>query len=215
MSTTDPALVATPLPMFPLGAVALPGSQVPLHVFEPRYRQLVRDLRQGDGRFGIVLIERGSEVGGGDVRTAVGTRMRVSESREFEDGRFAVLAVGEERIRVVTWLPDDPYPLALVETPPAGPAPSEEANAIAETAVRRALGVAQRLGYDVPLLEDHLVADPVTRQWQLAGMTPCGPADRQRILAEDDAERRAEIIATVALDAAEILEFQLRRKDDG
>ena len=211
---TDTDLPALPLPMFPLGMVALPGSHVPLRIFEPRYRQMAHDLQRGDGRFGIVLIERGSEVGGGDVRTTVGTRMRVTEAREFENGQWALMAVGEERIRVVTWLPDDPYPLALIETPPPGAPPSEEAIGIAENAVRKVLGLAQQLGYEIPPLDDYLVGDPATRQWQLAGMTPCGPVDRQRILAADDAERRAEVIAAVALDTAEIFELQLQHRDD-
>jgi Lon protease-like protein len=201
--------------MFPLGAVALPGSMVPLHIFEPRYRALARDLQLGDGRFGIVLIERGNEVGGGEVRTAVGTRMRVTEAAEFEDGRWALMAVGEERIRVTAWLPDDPYPMALVETPPEGEAPSDEANAMAESAVRRALHLAGELGYDIPALDDLLVAEPFTRQWQLAAMTPCGPVDRQRMLDEDSAERRAEVIAAAALDAAEMFELQIQRRQDG
>jgi Lon protease-like protein len=208
-------LVAVPLPMFPLGSVAFPGSVVPLHIFEPRYRQLALDLRRGDGRFGIVLIERGSEVGGGEVRTTVGTRMRVSEASQFDDGRWALIAVGEERVRVVTWLPDDPYPLALVETPPPGEPPSLEANAITEAAVRRALGLAVQLGYEIPSLDDVLVAEPAQRQWQLASMTPAGAVDRQRILAEDSAERRADLIAAVALDAAEIFTLQLERREDG
>jgi Lon protease-like protein len=123
--------------------------------------------------------------------------------------------VGEERIRVVTWLPDDPYPMALVETPPPGAPPSDDANALAEGAVRRALGFAADLGYDVPPLDDVLVGDPTTRQWQLAGMTPCGDADRQRILAEDDAERRGDLIAAAALDTAEILELRLQNRGDG
>ena len=62
------------LPMFPLSAVLFPHSSMPLHVFEPRYRELMRDCLAGDGRFGIVLIERGSEVGGGDERSTLGTR---------------------------------------------------------------------------------------------------------------------------------------------
>ena len=207
-------LVAVPLPMFPLGTVAFPGSMVPLHIFEPRYRQLAHDLHRGDGRFGIVLIERGNEVGGGDVRSSVGTRMRVTESAQFEDGRWAIMAVGEERIRVRTWLPDDPYPMALVETPPVTE-PSAEANAMAEAAVRRALALAAQLGYDVPDPDDFLVADPTTRQWQLAGITPCGPVDRQRILSEETSERRAEVIAAAALDAAEIFDLQLRHREQG
>ncbi|MEN3314917.1 MAG: uncharacterized protein V7605_1151, partial [Acidimicrobiaceae bacterium] len=54
--------------MFPLGTVLFPGLALPLHVFEPRYQSLVQACLDGDGHFGIVLIERGSEVGGGDVR---------------------------------------------------------------------------------------------------------------------------------------------------
>ena len=60
------------LPMFPLGTVLLPGGVLPLHVFEPRYRQLVIDCLAddtGEPEFGVTMIERGSEVGGGDQRT--------------------------------------------------------------------------------------------------------------------------------------------------
>ncbi len=74
--------------MFPLGTVLLPGMPLSLHVFEPRYRQMVDDCRAGDGTFGVVLIERGSEVGGGDVRTDVGTLTRIVEARELPDGRW-------------------------------------------------------------------------------------------------------------------------------
>ncbi|WP_415830929.1 LON peptidase substrate-binding domain-containing protein [Janibacter anophelis] len=56
------------LPMFPLGTVLLPGNPLPLQVFEPRYLAMLRDIAGGDGRFGVVLIERGFEVGGGDQR---------------------------------------------------------------------------------------------------------------------------------------------------
>ena len=100
--------------MFPLGTVLLPSLLLPLHVFEPRYRTLVDDCVAGDGEFGVVLIERGSEVGGGDVRTDVGTVARILEVERFDDGRFAVAAVGTRRIRVERWLDDDPYPRAEV-----------------------------------------------------------------------------------------------------
>ena len=67
--------------MFPLGSVLLPGVVMPLHIFEPRYRALARRCLEGDRRFGVVLIERGSEVGGGDVRCGVGTRAEVVAGR--------------------------------------------------------------------------------------------------------------------------------------
>ena len=64
------------MPMFPLGTVLLPGGVLPLHVFEPRYRKMVTDcVESPDHEFGVVLIERGSEVGGGELgRSAVRAR---------------------------------------------------------------------------------------------------------------------------------------------
>ena len=64
--------------MFPLGSVLLPGSVIQLHVFEPRYRVMIqRCVESADHEFGVVLIERGHEVGGGDVRRPVGTVARL------------------------------------------------------------------------------------------------------------------------------------------
>ena len=200
-----------PLPMFPLGMVAFPSSIVPLHIFEPRYRQLVHDLRRGDGRFGIVLILRGSEVGGGDVRAAVGTRMRISAAEEFDDGRWALVAAGEDRVRVTNWLPDDPYPLALVEPVEDATTPSDEAVTTAERAVRQALELASALGYEIPDLSAALSPEPATRLWQLAAAAPIGAADRQQILEADDAERRADLVGAFALDAAELFTLELGR----
>jgi hypothetical protein len=120
------------MPMFPLGAVLVPSAGLPLHVFEPRYRALVRDCLAGDHEFGVVLIERGSEVGGEDVRTLVGTVARIVQSRELPDGRWAIAAVGVRRVRVMAWLPDAPYPLAEVaDWPDPEPSPTH-ADALTE-----------------------------------------------------------------------------------
>ena len=62
-----------------------------------------------------MLIERGQEVGGGDVRFGMGTVARIVQTAELPDGRWLLDAVGTERIHVTEWLPDDPYPLAMVE----------------------------------------------------------------------------------------------------
>jgi len=67
------------LPMFPLSTVVFPHAQLPIHVFEPRYRQLTTDCHAADGRFGIVLIARGPEIGGGDQRMEVATRVVISQ----------------------------------------------------------------------------------------------------------------------------------------
>src|SRR3546814_13839840 len=103
------------VPMFRLGSAVLPVAGLPIHVIENRYRALMKDCMAGDREFGVVLIERGSEVGGGDVRADVGTVARIAEASELPDGRWALIAVGDRRIRVTSWLPDDPYPRAEVE----------------------------------------------------------------------------------------------------
>ncbi len=92
----------------------------------PATGRLVKDCLAGDGEFGVVLIERGQEVGGGDVRFGVGTVARIVQTAELPDGRWLVDAVGTERFRVTEWLPEDPYPLAMVEAldEDAGPLPT-------------------------------------------------------------------------------------------
>src|ERR1700716_2301802 len=74
--------------MFPLGNVLFPHAQLSLHVFEPRYRALAEACLAGDGEFGVVLIERGSEVGGGDTRFSIGTVARIVAAGRLPDGRY-------------------------------------------------------------------------------------------------------------------------------
>lgn len=102
------------LPMFPLGSVLFPGLGLPLRVFEPRYREMMADCLDGDRSFGVVLIERGSEVGGGEVRLRVATVARILDVSRQEDGTLGVFAVGTSRVEVLEWLPDAPYPAAIV-----------------------------------------------------------------------------------------------------
>jgi Lon protease-like protein len=73
--------------MFPLSSPLMPHTGVPLHVFEERYRIMVRTCIDDDRRFGVVLIERGAEVGGGDERADVGTLAEIADAEELPDGR--------------------------------------------------------------------------------------------------------------------------------
>jgi uncharacterized protein len=110
--------------MFPLGTVLFPELPLLLHVFEPRYRALVRDCLSSDHQFGVVLITRGSEVGGGDQRAPEGTVAHIEGARPLPDGRWVLAARGQHRISVVQWLPEDPYPCALVRDDQGEPWPS-------------------------------------------------------------------------------------------
>ena len=178
------------LAMFPLSAVLFPGATLPLHVFEPRYRALAADCLDGDREFGVVLIDRGSEVGGGDHRVGVGTVAHIVASATFDDGRRLLETRGASRFRVNEWLGDDPYPMAEVTEIPDHPGiPGLSISDVrrAESAVRHCRGLLSELGAAPPMGLD---PDPdeglVEQLWRLCGSAPCGALDSQRLLETDD-----------------------------
>jgi hypothetical protein len=202
----------TRLPMFPLSAVLFPHASMPLHVFEPRYRELMRDCLAGDARFGIVLIERGSEVGGGDERSTLGTRGVITRSAELPDGRWVLEIEGEALIRVEEWLPDDPYPVALVRDAAAEPMAGDAAPLVgaAGQRVRRARALLAEQGGAPPLPPELALdggGDADLASWQLCGVAPLNAYDAQRLLAAGGAPERLRLLAQLM----EELEIDLHR----
>lgn len=194
--------------MFPLSTVLYPHVAINLHLFEPRYRALGRDLSAGDGRFGIVLISRGSEVGGGEERYEIGTKARVTEALQLPDGRWELVAHGEERIRVATWLPDDPYPVALVHhLPDLEPEaePAAEMRAQAERAVKRALALKAELDEPAHSASVVISPDPVRAGYELAAVAPVTAQDHQRLLEAESAYMRLALVAELATEAGDTL----------
>ena len=195
------------IPMFPLGTVLFPYAPLPLHVFEPRYRLMTRRVEQTDREFGVVLIERGSEVGGGDVRFDVGTIARVVMSQELPDGRFALSTVGTRRIRVTQWLDDDPYPQAEVasfDDPTSDGAGREQVIAALKNVSDIARQFDPRVG-EPPELHD----DPVRASYEAAAISPLGPLDAQRVLEASNASERFALLATMLDEAAVALRTRL------
>lgn len=183
--------------MFPLSTVLFPGGALPLHVFEPRYRALLADCLAGDGAFGVVLIDRGSEVGGGDHRVGIGTLAQVTTVIGLEGGRSMVLARGARRIRVEHWLPDDPYPRAVVGDHPS-PVGRDDGAALenARGALARLRSLLSELG-DTPALPSDLRLPGTDEEagWTLCELAPLGPLDRQALLAAPDLSARMELLA--------------------
>jgi len=201
--------------MFPLGTVLFPTMVLPLHVFEERYRALVRDCLAGDREFGVVLIERGSEVGGGDVRTDVGTVARIVEVEEYPDGRFGLVGVGVRRVQVERWLRDDPYPRAEVRDWP-DPEPDAGEAERAESALRamlvpfrRALALSGELRETSVPATIELADDPATASFQAAAVGPIGPLDQRRVLATGDVVGRLELLSGLFAEEAEVLAARL------
>jgi Lon protease-like protein len=201
------------MPMFPLGSVLVPGAVLPLHVFEPRYRALVSDcLEAAEHEFGVVLIERGPEVGGGDQRSMVGTVARMVQVAELDGGRFAVVSIGTRRIRILAWLPDDPYPLADVDDWPddetgvdaLGPQIEQLA-----ARVRRAAALAAELGDSVAGPLGDMRGDHLVDSYHLVAGTPVGPADTFRLLCAPGPVQRLALLDEVLDDVEAMLQFRL------
>jgi Lon protease-like protein len=195
------------LAMFPLGTVLFPTMTLPLHVFEPRYRVLARRCVDGDRELGVVLIERGHEVGGGDIRAHVGTRARLLQAAELDDGRWILGLVGLERIRIDRWLADDPYPRAEVSAfpgEPAGPSAGDRRDEV-EKILRRVLALEAELGEPAPPATVSLDADPATAAWQAAALAPLGPFDAQRVLESGPTDDRLALVAALLEEQAAVL----------
>jgi Lon protease-like protein len=203
--------------MFPLGTVLLPNAHLPLHIFEPRYRALIKDVLAGDGEFGVVLIERGHEVGGGDTRFPIGTVARVMQTAELPDGRWLVDAVGTERFRVTEWLPEDPYPQALVEPvddEPDGLDPeAEERRSAVERLLRQVLALQVELGFPAPSAVRSLDEDPAVAAFEAALLSPIGPMDSQKVLEAPGTVARLRLLEGLLGEAREILNQRIAEAD--
>ena len=197
--------------MFPLGTVLLPGAYLSLHVFEPRYRALVEACLDGTPEFGVALIERGSEVGGGDSRFDTACVARIVEAVSLPDGRWALGTVGARRVRVDEWLDDDPYPRAEVTPwpdPPAGPAAAEARDPLL-AATRRLLALSAELGEAVGPATVDVDEDPVLATYQLASVAPLGPMDRLAVLRAPGPDERAALLGRLLDEAIELAEARL------
>ena len=203
----------TALPMFPLGTVIFPFTLVPLRVFEPRYQALVDRCLAGDRSFGSVLIERGSEVGGGDQRFAVGTRLRLTEVSDLGDGHRLIHVAGIGRLRVVRWIPDDPYPLAVVEELPDDRHSLDVDNlGRASSALRTFLALASELGVDVAGIKTDFSDDRVAASYQLSALTPVTPLDAYRLLSAPGPAARLDMAEEFLDERSRLMRDQLGGK---
>lgn len=190
------------MPMFPLGSVLLPAMPLPLRIFEPRYLKLLGDLMGSENpEFGVVLIERGDEVGGGEKRMTLGTIasvVNIGTTQEF----YGLESFGTQRFRVTSWLPDDPYPLAVIELVPDlvwDDTLLDSKNQL-ETKVRQLLAFASEFTNLQFGASTELSDDPMQACWQLAGILPIGELDQMDLLSSASSEelisRTFEIVAT-------------------
>jgi Lon protease-like protein len=195
------------LAMFPLGSVLFPHMPVLLRVFEDRYLiMLSRILKSEPSEFGIVLIERGQEVGGGEHRFAVGTIAQIAQL-ETTDAAVGLVAQGGKRIEIVEWLADDPYPRATVRELDdlIWDDALEPLWQRAEQIIRSTLAMASEFSDQAWSATVALSDDRVAAAWQLAAIAPIASIDQVRLLRSRTVEELLGSAIELTIAAGEML----------
>jgi Lon protease-like protein len=180
--------------LFPLETVLFPGVTLPLHIFEPRYKQMITRCLHLKQPFGVVLIKDGVEVGGRAEPFPIGTVAAIQHALRFEDGRMLLTTEGKQRFRISTIVQREPYLVANVEL--LEEQPTANTVALAERirtlhtkhhdALTYATGSAPEL--------DELPDDPVALSYHLAEQFHVVYRSKQQLL-EADLDERLEAIA--------------------
>jgi Lon protease-like protein len=198
--------------MFPLSAVVFPHQEIPLLVFEPRYQQLIHDVQATDGRFGICLIARGSEVGGHDERYNVGTLVRILDVWPMAGEQYLLHVEGVARCGVDEWLVDDPYPRARLRSLPDYPVKPVDSHVLktTESAVKALRTLTSEVNTE-SCIRSHceLSSDPCVRAWQLCALAPMSTLDQLKVLSIDDATERLRLVSEIACERYGDLQRQL------
>ncbi len=186
------------MPMFPLGMVVFPHQVVALVVFEPRYQQMLADIEH-EQVFGTCLIERGSEVGGGDVRTSVATVVQVVGTQSLGNGQTLIAVEGTHCVQVERWLEDRPYPRALIRERCCDDLMIDPLLLRStESAVRALRALQSEVMVDQCLRPNcEMAEDPWQRAWQLCSMTPMPALDQFKVLSLTDPNERLRLVAEI------------------
>ncbi|MDG2351772.1 MAG: LON peptidase substrate-binding domain-containing protein [Acidimicrobiales bacterium] len=184
------------IPMFPLSLVLFPEQILPLHIFEDRYRTMVEEIIDDDREFGVVLIERGSEVGGGDTRKSIGTLAEIIDSEKSNDGRWLLITKGTKRIETSRWLEDSPYPRAEVSFLDEEEFISFDAQEWLKivTHMRRVLAILAELGDDVAPISINISEEPLLGSFQMSSILPITPFDSQKLLEVASVDERCVLL---------------------
>lgn len=187
------------LPLFPLNTVLFPGMPVSLHIFEERYKKMIRHCLDEREPFGVVLIQHGMEVGARATPYAVGCTARITHLQTLEDGRFNLLAVGRDRFRIHEMREDRPYLVGLVEylqAPDAGRALLEAASVSLQPLVSRYLQVLAKAS-DSELNLEQLPDDPVELGYLAASVLQIPLDQKQALLDINEPQSLLERLAAI------------------
>lgn len=182
--------MADHIPLFPLHSLLLPHTDLGLHVFEARYRQLVTESLNGSGAFGVALIRRGAEVGGPAEPHEVGTLARIAGYARLPDGRYLLEVEGTRRFAIRSVEATGSYPSASVCWLPEPIGNFAQARSASDE-VESLVFLYRSLGGDGDL-PVRLSVDPVVRSYQVASLLGIDPPEKQILLELASAAERLE-----------------------
>ncbi|MHB8489149.1 MAG: LON peptidase substrate-binding domain-containing protein [Candidatus Dormibacteria bacterium] len=208
--------MAIEVPLFPLGTVLFPHMPMSLHIFEERYKTMMRDCRRASTTFGIVAIRSGQETGGSAVPYDVGTLAQLDETEELADGGYDLVVVGASRFHIDALSHDRPYLVGSVHylQDLATPAGDTDRLATAVTAAFRGYaGQLRGIGQEDPV-EFGLPSDPELLSYLVAAAMQVETAQRQRLLEIDStADRLTACLRLLRREAALLDRMLVRPKD--
>ena len=208
------------IPMFPLGNPFMPTEDLPLRIFESRYVQMFHELTRTDVDvapvFGSVMIERGKEVGGGDKRAQFGVlaQIRGINWNPTGDGAMVVAKV-TDLLEVVEWLPETPYPRAVVEVTRCDVSQTDGPFAIAyaqaSNTVRQLRAVAFEPGapIDPTVLVGDTSDDATESGWRLCAQAPLDELDRYQLIRLRDNTDRMQALDALCQQRLDTYKFGL------
>ncbi len=183
------------LPLFPLNLVLFPGAQLPLHIFEQRYRLMVSRCIEEQKPFGVVFIREGHEVGGHVVPHLVGTVASIESAYRLADGRMYIVTVGQGRFRINYPLTVDPYMVAMVTMLEEETGEADQAKALTQVYAEYQQRVTAATGMRSTALD--LPSDPSSLSYTLADQMQLALPIKQRWLEDPLAERLAALQAAL------------------
>lgn len=178
------------IPLFPLNTVLFPGMVLPLRIFEPRYRLMIRRCMEGDRQFGVALIQEGQEVGTPATPYEVGTLAEISGHEIMPDGQIMIVCVGMRRFRVDRKVEGEPYQQAEVTLIDEGDPDDFDDDALVEDATQSLTTYLQQLA-------------AVTNLTIALPDEPLSPIDLSYLMAatvQVDNERKQDLLETVPCD---------------
>jgi Lon protease-like protein len=185
--------MASRLPIFPLDAVLFPGTPMPLHIFEPRYRRMLVDCLAADERFGLVPPGRAAEA---PPPGAVGCVARVRAAHELPDGRSNIVVVGETRFLIRRYLDEGtPYLVAMVDEFEDRPGPEVPASSLDD--LRRSfISYVESLRVITDAPEDAMrwADDPEALTFQIGATADLDPTAKRRLLELRTASERVGLL---------------------